>query len=146
MSLTIHYRRFTTHHVSGIRNLATAAQPRLGRNAPNGLKLSATQLLNDKIWGIGNALATAIEEPDGKDATSMGHIALAQQRQMLHYMRLIENEMPQLVGTSPASLSFFRSTESHFSQLIESPSYHHHLPTHLLCALSHTEVKSTLLP
>ncbi|KAI0068427.1 hypothetical protein BV25DRAFT_1793266 [Artomyces pyxidatus] len=32
------------------------------------------------------------------DATSAGHIYLQQQRQNLHYLRLIEHEMPQLVA------------------------------------------------
>ena len=44
----------------------------------------------------------SIQDVGGKDTTAMGHIALDQQRQMLHYMRLIENEIPQLVGACPA--------------------------------------------
>jgi small subunit ribosomal protein S35 len=32
------------------------------------------------------------------DSSSAGHLYLAQQRQSLHYLRLIEHEMPKLVG------------------------------------------------
>ncbi|SRR6266702_1324211 len=32
------------------------------------------------------------------DASSAGHLYLLQQRQNLHYLRLIEHEMPKLVG------------------------------------------------
>lgn len=32
------------------------------------------------------------------DATSAGHLLLQQQRQLLYYLRLIEHEMPKLVG------------------------------------------------
>jgi hypothetical protein len=32
------------------------------------------------------------------DSSSAGHLYLAQQRQNLHYLRLIEHEMPKLVG------------------------------------------------
>src|SRR6267154_2254306 len=32
------------------------------------------------------------------DSSSAGHLYLAQQRQNLHYFRLIEHEMPKLVG------------------------------------------------
>lgn len=32
------------------------------------------------------------------DSSSIGHLHLAQQRQALHYLRLIEHEMPKLVG------------------------------------------------
>jgi hypothetical protein len=33
------------------------------------------------------------------EATAGGHMILRQQRQLLYYMRLIEHEMPKLVGT-----------------------------------------------
>lgn len=40
-----------------------------------------------------------LEEPaDVEDSPSGGHIILQQQREVLHYMRLIEHEMPKLVG------------------------------------------------
>lgn len=40
-----------------------------------------------------------IEEPsDIEDSPSVGHLVLQQQRLLLNYMRLIEHEMPKLVG------------------------------------------------
>jgi len=40
-----------------------------------------------------------LEEPaDVEDSPSGGHIILQQQREVLHYMRLIEHEMPKLVA------------------------------------------------
>lgn len=40
------------------------------------------------------------DEFDDDDTVSAGHIMLRNQRQMVHYMRLIEHEMPKLVGAS----------------------------------------------
>jgi hypothetical protein len=40
------------------------------------------------------------EEDTYNDTSSIGHEILEQQRQALHYLRLIEHEMPQLVGKS----------------------------------------------
>ena len=37
------------------------------------------------------------------DSSSAGHLDLAQQRQNLHYFRLIEHEMPKLVGEYSSS-------------------------------------------
>lgn len=39
------------------------------------------------------------EAPDVHDSPSVGHIILQQQRMLLHYMRLIEHEIPKLVGS-----------------------------------------------
>ncbi|KAF9040520.1 mitochondrial ribosomal subunit protein-domain-containing protein [Panaeolus papilionaceus] len=41
-----------------------------------------------------------LEEPDSgiEDSPSSGHLILQEQRQLLHYMRLIEHEMPKLVA------------------------------------------------
>jgi len=40
-----------------------------------------------------------LEEPnDVEDSPSVGHLVLQQQRLLLNYMRLIEHEMPKLVG------------------------------------------------
>ena len=36
----------------------------------------------------------------GDDIPAGGHLALHQQRQVAYYMRLIENDMPQLAGKS----------------------------------------------
>ncbi|TFY84011.1 hypothetical protein EWM64_g10 [Hericium alpestre] len=44
-------------------------------------------------WG-----AADMEEFRDDDSTAAGHIWIQQQRQVLHYLRLIEHEMPQLVA------------------------------------------------
>ena len=42
-----------------------------------------------------------LEPPETEDDTTVaGHIMLRQQRQLLYHMRLIEHEMPKLVGES----------------------------------------------
>jgi small subunit ribosomal protein S35 len=41
-------------------------------------------------------------EYEGDDTTSAGHIVLREQRKLLYYLRLIEHEMPKLVGECPA--------------------------------------------
>ena len=38
------------------------------------------------------------QEQADYDTTSVGHMVIHQQRQALKYMRLIEHEMPKLVG------------------------------------------------
>jgi small subunit ribosomal protein S35 len=38
---------------------------------------------------------------NGDDIPSGAHLALHQQRQVTHYLRLIENEMPKFVGKLP---------------------------------------------
>ena len=44
-------------------------------------------------------LASHLDEPTMiNDSPSSGHLILQQQRIMLQYMRLIEHEMPKLVG------------------------------------------------
>ena len=40
------------------------------------------------------------DSPEVDDAPSSGHLILQQQRMLLDYLRLIEHEMPKLVGTS----------------------------------------------
>lgn len=40
-----------------------------------------------------------VEERDGLGSSSMGHLLLRQQRQLLKYLRLIEYDMPNLVRT-----------------------------------------------
>lgn len=44
---------------------------------------------------------------DDDDTTSGGHLMLRQQRQTLYYLRLIEHEMPKLVGTREIASVFF---------------------------------------
>jgi small subunit ribosomal protein S35 len=38
------------------------------------------------------------------DTSSLGHLMLREQRKLLYYLRLIEHEMPKLVGERYASL------------------------------------------
>lgn len=47
---------------------------------------------------------------DENDTSSVGHIYLLQQQQNLRYLRLIEHEMPKLVGESSADTSVDRLT------------------------------------
>ena len=47
----------------------------------------------NSAWDVEN-----LEEFKEDDTTAAGHIWLQQQRQTLQYLRLIEHEMPQLVG------------------------------------------------
>ena len=60
-------------------------------------KLTAKQV-NDRLDRVTKAFPEEIEDVGDKDTTSMGHVMLSQQRQLLHYMRLIEHEIPELVG------------------------------------------------
>lgn len=46
---------------------------------------------------------------DDDDTTSGGHLMLRQQRQTLYYLRLIEHEMPKLVGTREIASAFLFS-------------------------------------
>lgn len=47
----------------------------------------------NSAWDVEN-----LEEFKEDDTTAAGHIWLQQQRQTLQYLRLIEHEMPKLVG------------------------------------------------
>jgi small subunit ribosomal protein S35 len=42
---------------------------------------------------------TDLEPAEDDDTTVGGHLMLRQQRQLLYHLRLIEHEMPKLVGT-----------------------------------------------
>jgi hypothetical protein len=47
---------------------------------------------------LADALAGINLEYAEDDTTSVGHLMLRRQRQLLYYLRLIEHEMPKLVG------------------------------------------------
>lgn len=49
----------------------------------------------------------AAQDDGGVDATSAGHLKLRRDRQVIQYLRLIENELPELVSTS--NLSWYTS-------------------------------------
>ena len=79
-----------------------------GRSVPFvvGAGVSATVLARrTKRTALPEVTMEDLTHPDGDrqtDSTSFGHLQLQQQRQLLYYMRLIEYEMPQLVGGYPA--------------------------------------------
>ena len=56
--------------------------------------------VNDRIDEAYKYFGDVDDKDDGgeNDTTAMGHLALDNQRRLLTYMRLIENEIPQLVG------------------------------------------------
>lgn len=47
------------------------------------------------------------------DVTSAGHILLRQQRQVLYYMRLIDHDMPNLVGAYILRVDFTYTNRTH---------------------------------
>ena len=62
------------------------ARPEVGVPAPSQLKKTGI-LLDDDIE----------HEPNEDHGTSVGHSILQQQREVLHYLRLIEHDLPNLV-------------------------------------------------
>jgi hypothetical protein len=47
-----------------------------------------------------NDVVTAFSETEPtSESTSAGHLKMRQDRHLLHYLRLIEHEVPELVGT-----------------------------------------------
>ena len=83
-------------HSSGISHLPRrqSAPPR--SNAPDPLTLADAQ------EGINLEFAD-------DDTTSAGHLVLRQKRKLLYYLRLIEHEMPKLVGERPPQSSLYRA-------------------------------------
>ena len=75
-------------------------------NHARSFSVSATVLARrTKRTALPEVTMEDLTHPDGDrqtDSTSFGHLQLQQQRQLLYYMRLIEYEMPQLVGGYPA--------------------------------------------
>lgn len=69
------------------RRLFSASSPVLARRAKLEEKLTADQ-----------AFDLLDDEYDDDDTTSAGHLMLREQRRVLYYLRLIEHEMPKLVG------------------------------------------------
>lgn len=67
--------------------LFSASSSALARRAKLEEKLTADQ-----------ALDLLDDDFDDDDTTSAGHHMLREQRQVLYYLRLIEHEMPKLVG------------------------------------------------
>ena len=87
------------------------------------------------------------EEDD--DTTVAGHIMLRQQRQLLYHMRLIEHEMPKLVGGSAEHMPFELLSAVLVKlgacvQLLGNPSSHLHPKPPSSSARYPTEAKNTL--
>jgi len=79
---------------------STALYPRKKGPTPDAVELKGDRRRVPVIEEDMDELWEHIEEPaDTEDSPSAGHIMLQKQRVMLHYMRLIEHEMPKLVGT-----------------------------------------------
>ncbi|KAF4623931.1 hypothetical protein D9613_001718 [Agrocybe pediades] len=72
-----------------------ARQKRNTEVAPTSGKRRNVSVLEEDLE---DAWDTIDLEDEIEDAPSLDHIILEQQRQMLHYMRLIEHEMPKLVA------------------------------------------------
>jgi len=83
------------HHFSS-SSTVFARQKRSAEEAPVGGRRRVSVLEED----LEDAWDTIDLEDEVDDAPSLDHMILEQQRQMLHYMRLIEHEMPKLVGES----------------------------------------------
>ena len=54
----------------------------------------------DELFNHEAAFDLLDDDYDGDDASSAGHLMLREQCQTLYYLRLIEHEMPNLVGES----------------------------------------------
>ena len=52
----------------------------------------------DEVLTADTAFEALDDYYDDNDTASAGHLMLQQQRQVLYYLRLIEHEMPKLVG------------------------------------------------
>ena len=79
---------------------STVLYPRKKGPTPDAVELKGDRRRVPVIEEDMDELWEHIEEPaDTEDSPSAGHIMLQKQRVMLHYMRLIEHEMPKLVGT-----------------------------------------------
>lgn len=63
-------------------------------------KMLPGSAVEKRVGGISIAEDVISEEVQGNDTTSAGHLMLRQKRQHLYYLRLIEHEMPKLVGES----------------------------------------------
>ncbi|KAF8905488.1 mitochondrial ribosomal subunit protein-domain-containing protein [Gymnopilus junonius] len=82
-----------------LRDLSTSsavqARQRPSRSSVPGVGRRTQSVLEDDPEDIWDQVEEADEVDDSPTA---GHILLQQQRQLLHYMRLIEHEMPKLVA------------------------------------------------
>jgi len=75
--------------VSSLRNLSFSSSVLARRTRP----------VIEEDFTDDDFLELLTEAPEVADSPSSGHLMLREQRQILHYLRLIEHEMPKLVGT-----------------------------------------------
>ena len=61
----------------------------------------------DEVLTADTAFEALEDYFDDNDTASAGHLMLRQQRQVLYYLRLIEHEMPKLVGEQKVALVYF---------------------------------------
>ncbi|KAK0232977.1 mitochondrial ribosomal subunit protein-domain-containing protein [Armillaria fumosa] len=81
------------------RDFAASASPPRSDGSKGGDKLAARKKEEDDELITEDLLEDILEDPyDGDDTVSAGHMMLQQQRETLHYLRLIEHEMPKLVA------------------------------------------------
>jgi hypothetical protein len=109
-------RAFPRHIPSG----ATAQSD--GDKAARTKGITAEDIREAKKGTLAQWTLDDIVENDN-DSSSAGHLYLAQQRQNLHYLRLIEHEMPKLVGEcSPCQrvcqILLTRTRKPSFSQTV----------------------------
>lgn len=58
----------------------------------------ARRTKTEEVFTSDEAFDLLDDDFDDDDSASAGHLMLRQQRQVLYYLRLIEHEMPKLVG------------------------------------------------
>ena len=68
------------------------------RHISTSFPVFARRLKSEEKLTADQAFDLLDDDFDDDDSASAGHIMLRQQRQVLHYLRLIEHEMPKLVG------------------------------------------------
>ena len=131
MSFATPYRQLLSH-IPKCRHMHSSAV----RTMPRMTKATATR--GDDLV---DALLDFKTPQTGNDTSSAGHMMLQQQRRMLYYLRLIEHEMPRLVG------ELGHIYRINFSTQANKPSGSHlghlNLRNHSLCDLYRTEERST---
>ena len=98
----------------------------------------------DEILTADTAFEALDDYYDDNDTASAGHLMLRQQRQVLYYLRLIEHEMPKLVGEQDIVLIY--STHPHDGQRIANLSTRRRTLHHSLFGSWTTLVRNTPQP
>lgn len=69
--------------------------------------VSDLKIAGSEIEGYDSLEDECLDDDGSLDTSSAGHIRLQQQRRVLYYWRLIEHEMPNLVGEFSQSVEYF---------------------------------------